>query len=142
MVLPYSQDLNDKLLRCGSSALVENNLIKITTLEAAYFSEKGVINLEEKQEKELAKLKKKKDFSEKFLVYKHFFDRGYPVRTALDTDEYLRVYRKGVKVGEDIVYLVKDRLEAVLRDTPYTILEEMKGLDLVGMKYEPIESSY
>lgn len=47
-----------------------------------------------------------------------------------------------VQVAGEILYLVKDRLEAVLRDTPYTILEEMKGLDLVGMKYEPIESSY
>lgn len=47
-----------------------------------------------------------------------------------------------VQVGQEKLYLVKDRLEAVLRDTPYTVLAEMKGTALVGMKYQPIESSY
>ncbi|MBI5051469.1 hypothetical protein HZC08_01790 [Candidatus Micrarchaeota archaeon] len=105
IIIKYSQELFEKLQRCGSSAVVEGESIKFNPLEAVYLTEKGVIQL---PAKELSKSTKKKGFKEKYLVFRHFFDHGYPVRVSLDTDEYLRVYRKGVKVGEDRTqYLVK-----------------------------------
>ncbi len=47
-----------------------------------------------------------------------------------------------IKSGAEYYYLVKDRIEAVLRDVPYTVLEEMKGKNLIGLRYKPIEASY
>lgn len=39
--------------------------------------------------------------------------------------------------GEDVI-LAKERLENVLKDKEYKIKSEIKGLDLVGMEYEPL----
>jgi isoleucyl-tRNA synthetase len=46
------------------------------------------------------------------------------------------------QVGNELVIVVKDRVEAILRDTEYTILEEFPGTQLVGLAIEPIVSSY
>ena len=47
-----------------------------------------------------------------------------------------------VKVGEDIFVLAKNRLEEVLKDKQYEILETQKGKDLVGLEYEPLFDYY
>ncbi len=41
-------------------------------------------------------------------------------------------------VQNEIVVLAKNRLEEILEDMEYEILEEVKGKDLVGLSYEPL----
>lgn len=43
-----------------------------------------------------------------------------------------------VKVNEDLLIIAKERLEAVFKDTSYQIVSEIKGVDLLGLEYEPL----
>ncbi len=43
-----------------------------------------------------------------------------------------------VNMGDEFLYLAKARLESVLGEKDYTIVEEYKGSDLVGLEYEPL----
>jgi len=43
-----------------------------------------------------------------------------------------------VQVGDEKLIFVKDRLEFVMGDAEYEIIEEIKGKDLAGLEYEPI----
>ncbi len=67
-------------------------------IEAAYFAEKGEI---EGSTEEFLPLAEKSDplAPEKFLVLKRLRDSGYIVR--MGESGLLRVYRKGIRVGED-----------------------------------------
>lgn len=74
-------------------------------LEAAYFAEKGEI---EGSAEEYLSLAEKGDplAPEKFLVLKHLRDSGHIVRTG--ESGLLRVYRKGIRVGEDrTAYIIR-----------------------------------
>ncbi|MBR2766487.1 isoleucine--tRNA ligase [Candidatus Saccharibacteria bacterium] len=46
-----------------------------------------------------------------------------------------------VKVGDEIFILAKPRLEAILKDTDYKIIEEFKGKTLEGLTYESIDGT-
>ncbi|EKD76202.1 MAG: hypothetical protein ACD_43C00194G0001 [uncultured bacterium] len=46
------------------------------------------------------------------------------------------------KIGNEFVILVIDRVEIVLAGKEFTIVDEMSGSALVGMKYEPLINSY
>ena len=43
-----------------------------------------------------------------------------------------------VKAGDEKLIFVKDRIDFVMGDAEYEILEEIKGKDLAGLEYLPI----
>jgi len=47
-----------------------------------------------------------------------------------------------VKVGQEILILAKNRLEGVIKEKPYEIIETLKGKNLVESKYEPLFDNY
>ncbi len=47
------------------------------------------------------------------------------------------VYSK-VKVGDEVYILAKERINDCLKDKEYKVLEEIKGDELVGLKYRPL----
>ncbi|MEK6982477.1 MAG: hypothetical protein AABX38_06090 [Candidatus Micrarchaeota archaeon] len=79
---------------------------KLTFLEAIYFTEKGVLELDKD---ELWKfLKKDKLAQEKYAILRYFRDNGFIARLNLEDSAYFRVYQKGFRPGEDRTkYLVK-----------------------------------
>lgn len=80
----------------------EGNEVKLPLVEAAYFQEKGAISTG----REIAELVKGRELV--FAVLKHLRDAGHIVRIGEGGSEFLRVYRKGIRVGED-------RTESVLK---------------------------
>lgn len=80
-------------------AMEENGKVSLPYLEAAYFAEKGEIG---GSAEEFLSLAQKSDplAPEKYLVLKQLRDSGYIVRCGEDAD-FLRVYKKGIRVGED-----------------------------------------
>ena len=46
-----------------------------------------------------------------------------------------------VKVGDEVFILAKSRLETVLKTEKYEVLDELKGKDLAGLKYESIDGT-
>jgi isoleucyl-tRNA synthetase len=47
-----------------------------------------------------------------------------------------------VKVGEEFYILAKERLVDIFKDTPYEIVEEFTGKDLIGKSYKPLFDYY
>lgn len=43
-----------------------------------------------------------------------------------------------VQVGDDTLILATARIETVLKDTPHAIVGTLKGIELVGLEYEPL----
>ncbi|MEW5996454.1 MAG: hypothetical protein AB1657_02565 [Candidatus Micrarchaeota archaeon] len=87
-------------------AMEEDGKVRLPYLEAAYFAEKGEI---EGGAEEFITLAQKSDplAPEKYLVLKQLRDSGYIVRTGESAD-FLRVYKKGIRVGEDrTAYLLR-----------------------------------
>ncbi len=107
-----------ELLGAGIS---EGGKQKLPLLEAAYFEEKGAICTGKKAE-ELIELAKEKDVlaKERFAVLKELRDSGYIVRIGKGDLEFLRVYKKGIRVGED-------RTESIVK-----VLKEGEKPDLLS----------
>jgi tRNA splicing endonuclease len=87
-------------------AMEENGKIRLPYLEAAYFAEKGEI---EGNAEQFLSLAEKSDplAPEKYLVLKQLRDTGFIVRCGESAD-LLRVYKKGIRVGEDrTMYLLR-----------------------------------
>lgn len=80
-------------------AMEENGKVRLPYLEAAYFAEKGEI---EGNAEQFLSLAEKSDplAPEKYLVLKQLRDSGFIVRCGESAD-LLRVYKKGIRVGED-----------------------------------------
>jgi tRNA splicing endonuclease len=87
----------------------EGEVLKLPLIEAAYFEGKGFLGSGE-SEAGLIELALASDSlaKEKFLVLKHLRDRGYIVRDGEGKSEFMRIYRKGIRIGED-------RSESVIR---------------------------
>ena len=87
----------DKLQEAGGLLYDEN---RITYLEAIFFAEKGVLDLEGK--KLMNELKEKDKLAEdKFKVFEHLRSKGYQVRLNFEDSSHFRVYQKGFRPGED-----------------------------------------
>ncbi len=57
--------------------------------------------------------------------------------------DYIKIEKKDEGVGEKVSFiLAKDRLETIFGEQEYTIVEEMKGSDLVGLEYKPLWDLY
>lgn len=97
----------DKVRRLSLlGAMEEDGKVRLPYLEAAYFAEKGEI---EGSAEEFLSLAEKSDplAPEKYLVLKQLRDSGYIVRCGESAD-FLRVYKKGIRVGEDrTLYLLR-----------------------------------
>lgn len=63
-----------------------------------------------------------------------------PGNTAIAINKDI-VYVK-IKVADEILILAKESLQGVLKDKEYSVLEEIKGSDLIGKKYKPIFPYY
>ena len=101
-VLIIDKDLIEKLEQVGAT-IVDG---KLSLLEAVYFSEKGL--LEKKDEITEAAKKEDELSEEKYLVLKDLRNKGYVARLSLKGNEYFRVGRKGMRLGEDrTAYVVK-----------------------------------
>lgn len=87
-------------------AMEEKGKVFLPYLEAAYFAEKGEI---EGNAEEFLSLAKKVDpyATEKYMVLKYLRSAGFIVRSGEDAN-FLRVYKKGIRVGEDrTLYLIR-----------------------------------
>ncbi|MFA5411928.1 MAG: hypothetical protein WC350_01105 [Candidatus Micrarchaeia archaeon] len=87
-------------------AMEEDGKVRLPYLEAAYFAEKGEI---EGSVEQFLSLAEKSDplAPEKYLVLKHLRNAGFIVRAGESAD-LLRVYKKGIRVGEDrTMYLIR-----------------------------------
>ena len=110
--------LIEKLQELGGLLYNEN---KLTLLEAAYFAERGVLDL---NKDDLLKMQKKKDklAEDKYAVIKNLRDNGYIVRMSLDDSEYFRVYQKGFRPNED-------RTKYILRVVPKNWKTDIKDME-------------
>ncbi|MBP9711843.1 MAG: class I tRNA ligase family protein [Candidatus Pacebacteria bacterium] len=63
-----------------------------------------------------------------------------PGNTAIAVNKDV-VYSK-IKMDDEVYILAKDNLANVFKDKKYTVLEEMKGSNLVGKKYKPVFPYY
>lgn len=99
-------ELADKLALLGAG-VEEGGGVKLPLVEAAYFEEKGVIS-SGKSAGELVKLAKEKDglAEERFIVLRHLRERGHIVRWGLGETGLMRIYRKGIRVGQDRTEMV------------------------------------
>ncbi len=96
----------------------KNNKIEYSLLEALYLISQNkmslVANKKNLAEEEFIKKARKADkrIEIKFPVYKDMRNKGYILKTALKFGADFRVYKKGVKPGEDhslwILYAVKE----------------------------------
>lgn len=89
-------------LRLIGAGVEEKGVVKLPLLEAAYFQGKKVIE-SGKSPEELVELASKKDplAPEKFRVLFHLREAGFIVRMGDGKEELIRVYKKGIRVGED-----------------------------------------
>jgi tRNA splicing endonuclease len=94
-------------LRLICAGVEEEGVQKLPLLEAAYFQGKKVIESGRSSE-ELVKLASKKDplAHEKFRVLVHLREAGFIVRMGDGEEEFFRVYKKGIRVGEDRTEMV------------------------------------
>ncbi|HMP67527.1 MAG TPA: class I tRNA ligase family protein [Candidatus Paceibacterota bacterium] len=53
-----------------------------------------------------------------------------------------KIDQKTVENSSEKIILAKDRLQSILKDKKYEIIETFSGADLVGKKYEPIFDNY
>ena len=92
-----------ELFRKYGAGEEENGKVKIHPLEALYFMERGKLALEgETFASLLAKLKKEDGLAgEKYSILKHLRQNGYILRPSYAAEDWLRVYRKGFRPGED-----------------------------------------
>jgi len=57
--------------------------------------------------------------------------------------DYVKIEKKDEGIGEKVRFiLAKNLLEKVFDDTDFEIIEEIKGADLVGLKYKPLWDNY
>jgi tRNA splicing endonuclease len=87
-------ELVEKLELLGAG-VGEDGKRKLPLIEAAYFQEKGAIDTG----KSVAELISGKE--DEFAVLKQLRDSGRIVRIGEGESEFMRVYRKGIRVGED-----------------------------------------
>ena len=114
------KELVEKLRLLGAGVESNEGGYVLPLLEAAYFAEKGVV---EGDSKELLEEAGKGDglAQEKYAVLKHLRDRGYIVRCGAGDAPFMRVYRKGIRVGEDrTIYLLK-----VVKGKDYDLLADL-----------------
>jgi tRNA splicing endonuclease len=99
----------------------EGDVLKLPLLEAAYFAGKGFLDCGKSAEELLRVVQEGDELAgEKFGVLKHLRDRGYILRIGEGKSEFMRVYRKGIRIGED-------RTESVLK-----VLREGEKPELVA----------
>jgi len=106
-------ELVEKLELLGAGVR-EGERIKLPLVEAAYFQEKGAIDTGKSLEELISG---KEDL---FAVLKQLRDSGRIVRFGEGKSEFIRVYRKGIRVGED-------RTEGIIR-----VLKENEKPDLLS----------
>lgn len=94
-------------LRLVGAGVEEEGVRKLPLIEAAYFQGKKVI-ASGKSSEELVALASRKDSLafEKFRVLSHLREAGFIVRMGDGKEEFLRVYKKGIRVGEDRTEMV------------------------------------
>ena len=106
-------ELVEKLELLGAG-VKEDGKWKLPLVEAAYFQEKGAIDTGKSVGELIAG---KEDL---FTVLKQLRDSGRIVRFGKGEAEFMRVYRKGIRVGED-------RTEGIIR-----VLKEGEKPDLLA----------
>ncbi len=94
MIIIKDKDLILKLRSLGAG-VEEDEFIKLSDLEAKFFVEIGVLPKDTKID-ESGQL-----FSYKYEVLKYLRNRGYIVRPSLEDDRFMRLYKKGIRPGED-----------------------------------------
>ncbi len=106
-------ELVEKLELLGAG-VKEGEKVKLPLIEAAYFQEKGAIDTGKSIEELI------EGNEDLFTVLKHLRDSGRIVRFGEGDSEFIRVYRKGIRVGED-------RTEGIIR-----VLKEGETPDLLA----------
>lgn len=112
-------------LRSLGAGVEEAEETKLTLLEAAYFADRGVLQL---KKEELLRRAAKKDglAEEKYFVIKYLRDRGYIVRPSLDGTQYLRLHRKGLRPGEDKTYYLIEVVPRGWAGTPENLIASLE----------------
>ncbi len=99
-----------ELFRKYGAGIEENTKIKIHPLEALYFLERGKLTLENETFDSLFAKAKNEDTlaEEKYIILKHLRQNGYILRLSFTNEQWMRIYRKGFRPGEDRTqYLLK-----------------------------------
>ncbi|MFH2106188.1 MAG: hypothetical protein ABII22_02930 [Candidatus Micrarchaeota archaeon] len=91
---------------------------EVHILEYKYIVDKGLV--EGKADELFAKFKKKDELADdKYEIIKYLRDHKYITRFSKDS-EYIRIYQKGIRIGEDrtmfVMKVVEDIKEAGLKD--------------------------
>lgn len=100
----------ENLFRNYGADIKQDGKPKIHPIEALYFIERGKLKIKNKTFDSLKKEIKEQEVlgEEKYLVLKHLRQRGYILRFSFSSDEWLRIYSKGFRPGEDRTrYLLK-----------------------------------
>jgi tRNA splicing endonuclease len=97
-VIEKNREKIKQLVRVGAIEQ-ESEEVHIPLLEAAYWAEKGLVDIEKEKILEAAR-KSDSLADDKYRVLKHLTDLGYITRASGEGD-YLRVHEKGIKRGED-----------------------------------------
>ena len=96
-------DIIKRLYRIGAIAEITEK-VELHPILAEYLAEKQAIP----KGKYLAMVKSDKLAKDKLTVIQHLWSKGYASRFSLEGDDYSRVYRKGVRPGDDrTLYLLK-----------------------------------
>ncbi|MCK4319882.1 hypothetical protein KAW38_04910 [Candidatus Micrarchaeota archaeon] len=109
----------DKYKDLGAGIEINGEYI-LPPLEAIYLKRKGLLDsdIDEKELFEMAS-KKRKYYKEEYRIFEFFRKKHYIVREGLLPSDFLRIYKKGIRFGEDrTLYLLK-----VVKDLN---LEEMR----------------
>jgi len=65
-----------------------------------------------------------------------------PGNVLLAVNENIGYWILDIEGEEGLYVVVKDRVEAVMKDKKYTVVKEVAGADLVGLEYEPLFPYY
>jgi len=63
-----------------------------------------------------------------------------PGNTAIAVNKNITYVK--VRIGNDVLILAKDTLQNVLKEKEYSVVEEIKGSELIGKKYKPVFPYY
>jgi len=100
----FLEDDPGKVEKLGliGAGVEDGGVQKLPLIEAAYFEGKGFLSTGKSVE-ELIGLALEADAlaKERFAVLKELRDSGYIVRWGVGESEFLRVYQKGIRMGED-----------------------------------------
>ncbi|MBU0586561.1 hypothetical protein KJ780_03545 [Candidatus Micrarchaeota archaeon] len=117
--------------RYGAGIQTENGIV-LHPFEVIYFFEKGKLKLKESPESIMENLKKEDELaSEKYAIFKDLRINGYICKPSFENENWMRVFRKGFRPGEDRTqFLIKVILSQETLTTDSIITDIKKAAEV------------